>query len=86
MLLTWMAFRGKFPRAEPLHFLDEDLGPTTPPAEEFQPNVRVARDPTRGSQNLGFAWVHFGLGILRQRDAGLPDSRLSCNPTLVVVS
>ena len=24
MLLTWMAFRGKFPRAEPLHFLDED--------------------------------------------------------------
>jgi hypothetical protein len=46
MLLTWMAFRGKFPRAEPLHFLDEDLGPTTPPAEEFQPNVRVARDTT----------------------------------------
>lgn len=27
MLLTWMAFRGKFPRAEPLHFLDADLGP-----------------------------------------------------------
>jgi len=25
MLLTWMAFRGKFPRAEPLHFLDADL-------------------------------------------------------------
>ena len=24
MLLTWMAFRGKFPRAEPLHFLDGD--------------------------------------------------------------
>jgi hypothetical protein len=23
MLLTWMAFRGKFPRAEPLHFLDD---------------------------------------------------------------
>src|ERR1035441_3959135 len=25
MLLTWMAFRGKFPRAEPLHFLDCDF-------------------------------------------------------------
>src|ERR1019366_7398334 len=29
MLLTWMAFRGKFPRAEPLHFLDGDFGPAS---------------------------------------------------------
>src|SRR5665811_191406 len=36
MLLTWMAFRGKFPRAEPLHFLDPDLGPTTRRLSHFR--------------------------------------------------
>ena len=34
-------------RSGRVNFLERDIWPTTPSVQEFQPNVRVARDPAK---------------------------------------
>jgi hypothetical protein len=64
MLLTWMAFRGKFPRAEPLHFLDGDLWLLT---VDFY-GSRVTRSSGK-RRNWGL-WRGVGnFGMVEPRDA-----------------